>query len=66
MVQDVYEAKSEDTNHVKSQWQEKQKEVAVVSPPDAVVHPGTVMIKVLKDWESVGGNTKNQLFAGMV
>lgn len=48
VVQDVYEAKGEDADHMTCQWQQKQKEVAVVSPPDAVVHPGTVMVKVLR------------------
>lgn len=47
-MQDVYEAKGEDADHVNCQWQQKQKEVAVVSPPDAVVHPGTVVVKVLR------------------
>ena len=45
VVQDIYEAKGEDTDHVTGQRQQKQEEVAVVSPPDAVVHPGTVMVK---------------------
>lgn len=48
MVQDVYEAEGEDADHVNRQRQQKQEEVAVVSPPDAVVHPGTMMVKVLR------------------
>lgn len=48
VVQDVYEAKGEDTDHVTCQRQQKQEEIAVVSPPDAVVHPRTVMVKVLR------------------
>lgn len=48
VVQDVYESEAEDTDHVKCQRQQKQEEVAVVSPPDTVVHPGTVMVKVLR------------------
>lgn len=47
MVQDVYEAKGEDADHMNCQRRQKQEEVAVVAPPDAVVHPGTVMVKVL-------------------
>lgn len=47
VVQDVYEAECEDGDHVKRQREQKEKEVAVVSPPDAVVHPRTVMVKVL-------------------
>lgn len=47
VVQDVYEAEGEDADHVSCQRQQKQEEVAVVSPPDAVVHPGTVMVEVL-------------------
>lgn len=48
MVQDVYEAKREHADHVKRQWQQKEEEVTVVTPPNAVVHPGTVMVKVLE------------------
>lgn len=47
MVQDVYEAECEDEDHVTRQRQQEQEEVAVVTPPDAVVHPGTVVVKVL-------------------
>lgn len=47
VVQDVYEAECEDEDHVTRQRQQEQEEVAVVTPPDAVVHPGTVVVKVL-------------------
>ena len=47
MVQDVYEAEGEDTDHVNCQRQQKKEEVAVVAPPDTVVHPGTMVVKVL-------------------
>lgn len=58
VVQDVNEAKGENSHHVKGKRQQKQKKVAVVSSPDAVVHPGTVMVKVLE--RSRKGNSISQ------
>lgn len=51
VVQHVYEAKGENSHHVKGKRQQEQKKVAVVSSADAVVHPGTVMVKVLERTE---------------
>lgn len=47
VVQDIHEAQGEHANHVNGERQQKQEEVAIVPPPDAVVHPRTVMVKVL-------------------
>lgn len=59
VVQDVYEAKGEDADHVECQRQQEQEEVAVVPPPDAVVHPGAVVVKVLRG-ERWGGEKSNE------
>lgn len=48
VLQDVHEAQGEDGHHVKGERQQEQEEVAVVSPPDAVVDPGAVMVEILK------------------
>lgn len=47
VLQDVDEAEGEDGHHVKGERQQEQEEVAVVSPPDAVVDPGAVMVEIL-------------------
>lgn len=47
VVQDVDQAKGKDGYHVRAQEDEEEKEVAVVPPADAVVHPGAVMVKRL-------------------
>lgn len=47
MVQHVDQAKGDDAHHVRTERQQEQEEVAVVSAPDAVVDPGAVVVKVL-------------------
>lgn len=49
VVQHVHEAEGEDADHVDGERQQEQEEVAVVSPPDAVVDPGAVMIEILTE-----------------
>lgn len=65
VVQDVYEAEREDGDHVKRQRQQKQEEVAVVSPPDAVVHPGTVMVEILGGGNPLKSEHNVKNFAAM-
>lgn len=48
VVKDKDEAETEHSHHVSTQRQQEEEEVAVVSPANAVVHPGTVMVKVLR------------------
>lgn len=48
MVEHEEQAEGEDAHHVGAQRQQEEEEVAVVAPPDAVVHPGAVVVKILK------------------
>lgn len=48
VIKDKDEAKTEHSHHVSAQRQQEEEEVAVVSPSNAVVHPGAVMVKVLR------------------
>lgn len=48
VVQHKDEAEGENSHHVDTQRQQEEKEVAVVSPSNAVVHPWTVVVKVLR------------------
>lgn len=47
MVEDEEQPKAKHSHDVGCQRQQEEKEVAVVSPADAVVHPRTVMVEVL-------------------
>lgn len=47
MVEDEEEAEAEHGHDVSRQRQQEEEEVTVVPPADAVVHPRTVMVKVL-------------------
>lgn len=47
VVEDEDEAEGENSHHVDTQRQQEEEEVAVVSPSDAVVDPGAVVVKVL-------------------
>lgn len=47
VVEDEEEAEAKHGHDVSRQRQEEEEEVAVVSPADAVVHPRTVVVKVL-------------------
>lgn len=48
MMEDEDEAEGENSHHVDAQRQQEEEEVAVIPPPDAVVHPGTVVVEVLR------------------
>lgn len=48
VVENKDEAKGENSHHVDAQRQQEEEEVAVVPPADAVVHPGTVMVEILR------------------
>ncbi len=48
MIQNKQQTSGKHARHVKSQRQQEEEEEAIVASPDAVVHPGTVMVKVLK------------------
>ena len=48
MVEDEDEAGGEDAQHVDAQRQQEEEEVTVVPPPDAVIHPGAVVVEVLR------------------
>lgn len=47
VVQHVDQAEGDDAHHVRAERQQEQEEVTVVAPPDAVVDPWTVVVKVL-------------------
>jgi len=47
MEEDKEQAKAKHGHDVSRQRQEEKEEVTVVSPADAVVHPWTVMVKIL-------------------
>lgn len=49
VVQDEEQPKAKDTHNVSCQREQEQEEVAVVPPAYAVVHPRTVVIKILQD-----------------
>lgn len=48
MVKHEDEAQAEHANHVTGEGQQEEEEVAVVTPSDAVVHPRTVVVKILR------------------
>ena len=48
LVEDVHEAHDEDGGHVGREGEQEHEEVAVVSPPDAVVHPRTMVVEDLR------------------
>lgn len=48
VMEDKDEAERKNSNHVDAQRQQEEEEVAVVSPSNAVVHPGTVVVEVLR------------------
>lgn len=48
VVENKYEAEGENSHHVNAQRQQEEEEVTVVPPADAVVHPGTVMVEILR------------------
>ena len=49
VVEHVDEAEDEDGRHVEREGDEEHEEVAVVAPPDAVVHPGAVVVENLRE-----------------
>lgn len=54
MVEHKEQTEGEDAHHVGAQGQQEEEEVAVVAPPDAVVHPWAVVVKVLQEGEREG------------
>ena len=46
-MKDVDQTEHEDPDHVKSEGDEEHEEVAIISPPDAVIDPGAVVVKYL-------------------
>lgn len=57
-MEDKNEAEGKNSHHVDAQRQQEEEEVAVVSPSDAVVHPGTVVVEVLR---REGGNYTSEI-----
>ena len=53
VVEDVDETEDENGGHVDWQGDQKHEKVAVVPTPDAIVHPGTMMIEDLKNKEII-------------
>lgn len=47
MIEDKEEAEAKHGHDVSCEREKEQEEVSVVPPPDTVVHPGTVVIKLL-------------------
>ena len=48
VVEHVDEAEDEDGRHVEREGDEEHEEVSVVASPDAVVHPGAVVVENLR------------------
>lgn len=48
MVEDEEQSKAKHGHDVSRQRQQEEEEVAVVPPTDTVVHPWTVVVKVLR------------------
>lgn len=48
MMQNEYQAQRKNADHVKTERYEKEKEEPIITPPNAVIHPRTMMIKCLK------------------
>lgn len=47
MVQYIQETARENGHHMDAERQQEEEEETVVPSPDAVVHPGAMMVKVL-------------------
>lgn len=50
MVEDEEQAKAKHSHDVSCQRQQEEEEVSIVPPADAVVHPWTVVVEVLRYW----------------
>lgn len=47
VVQNIQKTPRENGHHVHAKRQQEEEEITVVPSPDAVVHPGAMMVKVL-------------------
>ena len=65
VVEHVDEAEDEDGRHVEREGDEEHEEVAVVASPDAVVHPGAVVVENLKD-ETTGVTRRTGASVGLI
>lgn len=54
MMKDEKDGPDKDGNHINGQEDEEGKEVAIISPSDAIVDPGTVVVKCLDAGITVG------------
>lgn len=48
VVQDINQAETKHIDDVSSKRQQEEEEIAVIPPSDAVVHPRTMMVKILR------------------
>ena len=48
VVQDINQAKAKHVNDVGGKWYQEEEEIAIIPPTNAVVHPGTVVVKILR------------------
>lgn len=48
VVQDINQAKAKYIHDVGGKWQQKKEEIAIIPPTNAVVHPRTVVVKILR------------------
>lgn len=55
VVQDINQAEAEHVDDVGGQRQQEEEEVAIVPPADAVVHPRTVVVEILREHRVKGG-----------
>lgn len=49
VVQDINQAKAKYVYDVGSKWQQEEEEMAIIPPTNAVVHPRTVVVKILRE-----------------
>lgn len=48
VVQDKNQTKAKHIHNVSGEWQQEEEEVAVIPPTNAVVHPRTMVVKILR------------------
>lgn len=48
VVQYINQAETKHVDDVGSEWQQEEEEIAVIPPSNAVVHPRTMVVKILR------------------
>lgn len=49
VVQDIDQAEAKYVHDVGGEREQEEEEIAIIPPTDAVVHPGTVVVKILRE-----------------